>query len=640
MLQLLRGKKSGLFVKIALVLITIGFSFFGIESYFVSSTSTSVAKVGSTEITQDQFRDRFNQYRQRMQQMMGPAADATFFAKPEVKRQMLDQLVDEQVLLDANNKLGVTIPAARVRKEILEVPSFQNDGKFDPERYKMVLASQGMSPAGFEQRVRQDLGMRELPVQIASTALVTDADVDTYLRLQGQRRDVRYVKLDKPAAPRNADVSAADIEAYYKTHAADFMVPERIALDYVELDGPKLDVNLIPEDSVLKDRYEKEKARFVSNEQRLASHILIKVDGKGSPADQKQALAKAQDLEKQLKEGKDFATLAKQNSTDLGSKNTGGDLGWLDKGTTDEAFENALFALKKGEISEPVLSSEGYHIIDLRDVRPGKTRSFDEVKPELTKAFADSERERVYTEKAGKLTDLAYQDPSTLEPIAKDLGLTVQKTALFARQGASEGVAANPAIAKAAFSDGVLVQNNNSDPIELGPNHIAVVRIAEHKPATPIPLADVTDTVRGKIIAERIAKDAQAHAAALLVQLGNGQTLDQLAAAHKLKVEDQKGIGRDAATVDGALVKAAFSMPRPQHGKTSNQLVDLGGDSYALIQLDNVVDGEPSKLDAKTKQATRNALMQGAGAAVAREFIAALRKEAKITVSEGRLQDL
>jgi peptidyl-prolyl cis-trans isomerase D len=640
MLQLLRGKKSGLFVKIALVLITIGFSFFGIESYFVSNTNTSVAKVGSTEITQDQFRDRFNQYRQRMLQTMGPAADATFFAKPEVKRQMLDQIIDEQVLLDVNNKLGVTIPAARIRKEILEVPSFQNDGKFDSEQYKMVLSSQGMSPAGFEQRVRQDLGMRELPVQIASTALVTDAEVDTYLRLQDQRRDFRYVKLDKPAAPQNADISTADIEAYYKAHAADFMVPERVALDYIELDGSKLDVNLAPDDSALKDRYEKEKARFVSNEQRLASHILIKVDGKGNPADQKQALAKAQDIEKQLKEGKDFATLAKENSTDLGSKNTGGDLGWLDKGTTDEAFENALFALKKGELSAPVLSSEGYHIIELRDVRPGKTRSFDEVKPELTKAYADSERERVYAEKAGKLTDLAYQDPSTLEPAAKDLGLTVQKTALFARQGASEGVAANPAIAKAAFSDSVLVQNNNSDPIDLGPNHIAVVRIAEHKPATPIPLADVTDPVRGKIIAERIAKDAKAHAGALLAQLGNGQTLDQLAAAQKLKVEDQKGIGRDAATIDSALIKAAFSMPRPQHGNTSNQLVDLGGDSYALIQLDNVVDGDPSKLDAKTRQATRNTLMQGAGAAVAREFIAALRKETKITVSEDKLQDL
>ncbi len=472
MLQLLRGKKSGLFVKIALVLITIGFSFFGIESYFVSNTSTSVAKVGKTEISQDQFRDRFNQYRQRMQQMMGPAADATFFAKPEVKRQMLDQLVDEQVLLDANAQLGVVIPADRIRKEILAVPAFQNDGHFDAEQYKMVLSSQGMSPAGFEERVRQDLGMRELPVQIAATALVTDAEVDTYLRLHDQRRDFRFVKIDKPAAAKNAEISAADIETYYKAHAADFMVPERVALDYIELDGAKLDVDLKPDDSVLKDRYEKEKARFVTNEQRVASHILIKVDGKGTPDEQKAALAKAQEIEQQLKAGKDFATLAKQDSADLGSKNAGGDLGWLDKGTTDAAFEDALFALKKGEISAPVLSSEGYHIIELRDVRPGKTRSFDEVKPDLAKEYADTERERVYTEKAGKLTDLTYQDPSTLEPAAKDLGLHVQKTASVPAQGGSDGIAANPAVAKAAFSDSVLVQNNNSDPIDLGPNHI------------------------------------------------------------------------------------------------------------------------------------------------------------------------
>ncbi|GAA0720146.1 SurA N-terminal domain-containing protein [Dokdonella soli] len=639
MLQLLRGKKSDLFVKIALVLITIGFSFFGIESYFVANTSTSVAKVGDKEISQDQFRDRFNQYRQRMIQMMGGAADASFFERPEVKRQLLDQLVDEQVLLSANEKLGMVVPAERIRQEILAIPAFQNDGKFDPAQYKLVLSSQGMSPAGFEERVRQDLGLRELPMQVAATALVTDAEVDTYLRLKDQRRDFRYVKLDKPA-PENTEVGADEIDAYYKAHTAEFMVPERVAVDYIELDGAKLDVNLTPDDSVLKDRYEKEKARFVTNEQRLASHILVKVGGKGSADDQKRALAKAEDIEKQLKDGKDFATLAKQDSADLGSKNQGGDLGWLDKGTTDEAFETALFALKKGEVSAPVLTSEGYHIIDLRDVRPGKTRSFDEVKPELAKEFADSERERVYTEKAGKLTDLTYQDPSSLDAAAKELGLKVQKTALFPRQGGGEGVAANPAVAKAAFSDSVLVQNNNSDPIELGTNHIAVVRIAEHKPATPIPLDQVRDQVRGKLVAERVAKQAKTHADTLFAELGKGETLDQLATAQKLKVENQKGIGRDAANVDSALVKAVFAMPRPQQGKPGNQLVDLGGDNYALVQLDGVVDGDPSTLDAKTKQAARTTLTQGAGTAVTQEFIAALRKGTKIKISADKLQDL
>jgi len=637
MLQLLRGKKSDLIVKIALVLITIGFSFFGIESYFIANIDTSVAKVGDTKITQEEFRERFTQYRQRMLQMMGTAADPAFLDRPEIKQQVLDQLVDEKVLLAANDKLGVQVTPDRIRQEILGIPAFQSEGKFDADQYKALLASQGMSPAGFEQRVRDDLSVRELPQQVASTVLITNDEVDAYLRLKDQRRDFRYVKLDKPA-PQSTEVADADIEAYYKAHTADFMVPERVALEFIELDGSKLEVNLTPDDSVLKDRYEKEKARFVTNEQRLASHILIKVGGKGGPDDQKQALAKAEDIGKQLKDGKKFDELAKQNSDDLGSKNQGGDLGWLDKGTTDEAFETALFALQKGEISAPVLTGEGYHIIDLRDVRPGKTRTFDEVKPELAKQYADSEKERVYAEKAGKLTDLVYQDASSLEPAAKELGLKVEKTALFARTG-GDGIAANPGVAKAAFSDGVLVQNNNSDPIEIGPNHVVAVRIAEHKPSTPIPLDSVKDAVRGKILAERVGKEAKARADALFADLGKGQSLDQLAAADKLKIEEQKGIGRDAANVDSTLVRAVFAMPRPQQGKPGDQLVELGGDSYALVQLDNVVDGDPSKLDAKTKDAARNTLAQGTGSVVSREFVAALRKDTKIQKSPNRLEE-
>lgn len=638
MLQLLRGKKSGLFVKIALVLITIGFSFFGIESYFVSTTNTSVAKVGKAEISQDQFRDSLNRARQRMIQQTGGALDAAYFERPEVKHQILDQMIKEKLLLNANESLGVTVPATRLRDEIMAIPAFQVDGQFNQDQYRAALASQGMTPVGFEERVREEMSMRELPLQIGSTALVTDAQVDTYLRLKDQQRDFRYIKLDKPAA-QNTEVAADEIEAYYKAHSGDFMVPERVALDYLELDASKLDVNLTPDDATLKERYEKEKARFVSNEERLASHILIKVAGKGGPDEQKQALAKAEDIEKQLKDGKDFAALAKQDSADLGSKAQGGDLGWLDKGTTDEAFETALFALNKGEVSAPVLTSEGYHIIQLRDVRPGKTRSFEEVKPELAKQFAESERERVYSEKAGKLTDLTYQDPSSLDTAAKQLDLKVQKTALFARQGGAEGLAANPAVVKAAFSDAVLVQNNNSDPIDLGANHVVVVRIAEHKPSTPIPLDEVRDQVRGRIIAERVSKEAKAHADALFAELGKGETLDQLAAAQKLKVEEQKGIGRDAANVDSALVKAAFEMARPQD-KPGTRLVALGGDAYALVELVKVVDGDPSKLDAKTKEAARNTLAEGSGSEAVREFLAALRRDTKITVSESRMQEL
>ena len=636
MLQLLRGKKSSLFVKIILGVIVIGFSFFGIESYFVANTNTSVAKVGGAEISQQQFQDRFSQHVQRMVQMMGSAANASMFQTPEFKRRLLDQMIDEKVVLEASDKLGMTVPAKRIQDEILKVPAFQNDGNFDAEQYRQVLLTNGMSPQMFENRLRDDIGVRELPSQLAATATATDAEVDAYVRLRDQRRDFRYVKLDKPAAAADAEVAADEIDAYYKAHQADYMVPERVAVEYVELDAAKLDVEQKPDDAVLKDRYEKNKARYVSAEQRLASHILVKVGGKGGPDEQKAALAKAEELEKQLKDGKDFAALAKQDSADLGSKNQGGDLGWLDKGATEEAFESALFALNKGEVSKPVLGSEGYHIIELRDVRPGKTRTFEEVKPELEKEYAATERDRIYSEKAGRLTDVTYQNPSSLEPVAKELGLTVQKTGLFARIG-GDGIAANQAVVKAAFGDSVLVQNNNSDPVDLGPNHVVVVRIAEHKPATPKPLDEVRDTVKARILAERVQKQAKERADALFAELGKGKSLDDVAAG--LKVDEQKGVGREAANLDSRLVGGAFSMARPQDGKSVNKLVDLGGDSYALVQLTGVTDGVTTGLDAKTREAARNTLDESIGAEASRDFVASLRKATKISVSENRLSD-
>ncbi len=637
MLRLLRGKASRIFVQIVLVLVTIGFSFFGVESYFQSRINTSVATVNGVDISQEVFRERFGQYRQMMAQRLGEGVDLSILDQPQVKLGFLNQLIDEQAVVGANEALGIVVPAAAIRDEIARIPAFQNDGHFDPEQYKLALASIGKSPLSFEDEVRRNLAVRQLPLQLAASVIVTDADVDRYLRLHEQRRDFGFVKLDKPAQ-HDTEVTQQQIDDYFKEHQAEFMVPERVAIEYVELDAAKIPFDETPPDSVLQERYEKEKSRFVTAEQREASHILIKVGGKGSAEDQKAALAKAEDIEKQIKDGKDFATLAKQYSDDLGSKNQGGDLGWLDKGVTDEAFENALFALAKGQVSAPVLGSEGYHIIKLVDVRPGNTRSFAEVRTELLKEYQSSERDRLYSEKAGHLTDLAYQDPTSLDGVAKDLNLPIQKAGPFARVG-GEGVAANPAVVKAAFSDSVLVQKNNSDPVELGPNHIIVLRDAEHLAATPRPLAEVQGEVRARILTQRLSQQARAHADSLYAQFAQGKSLAELATANGLKVEDEKGIGRGAVNIDSAIVKAAFSMPRGEAGKPSHKLVELGGDSYALVELRDVTDGDPATLDATTRAAARNTLQQNLAATTTEEFITSLRSNAKIQRFENRLSD-
>ena len=630
----LHEKFSGPIAKGVLGIIGVIFGgFFGIP-YYNTITATFVAKVDGHNITQQDFRERYDAYRAQTQRMYGQQFDAQAFDTPQRKREVLDQMVNEELILDANDKLGAVVPAKQVFDEIASYPAFQVDGKFDKDQYRMLLAAQRKSPLQFEDSIRHDLALRQLIGQLSQGSIVTEADVNDYLRLRDQTRDFRLLKLDKPVG--DAKIADAEIDTYYKAHGDEFMTPEKVSLDYVELDAAKMQVADKIDDATLKQQYEDQKTHFVSPEQRLASHILIKVDKNADAAAQKAALEKAQAIATQAKSSKDFAALAKTDSEDLGSKAQSGDLGWLDKGVTDPAFETALFAMKKGEVSDPVKSDEGYHVIQLRDVRAEKVRSFDEVKGELAKKYFEGEREREYSDVSGKLTDAIYQDPTSLAPAAKTLGMTVQKTDLFARSGGT-GIAANPAVIKAAFSNSVLTEGNTSDPIELGPNHIVVMRLDQHEKSVPKPLDQVREDIRKRLSGQQVAKQAHERADALYARLGKGESLLKLADELKLKPEEQKGIGRNAANLDGKLVAEVFKLARPQDGKPVAAEIALANDAYALIALDAVTDGDPSKLDAKTREAARNQLRQGVGSEAVRGFIDSLRKNAKIEIKEDQM---
>jgi len=304
---------------------------------------------------------------------------------------------------------------------------------------------------------------------------------------------------------------------------------------------------------------------------------------------------------------------------------------------TDPAFESALFALNKGDVSDPVKTDEGYHIIQLRDVRPEKVRPFDEVKAELSKQYVDSERERLYSETSGKLIDAVYQDPTSLAAAAKDLGLPLQKSAPFTRAG-GEGIAANPAVVKAAFSNTVLTEGNASDPVELGPNHIVIVRVDQHEKSVAKPLDQVRDQISKKLTDKQIAAQAKEQAGVLYARLAKGETLEQIGGPLKLKVEQEKDIGRSAVNLDQVLVAEVFKLARPQEGKVSTAQVALANDAYALVALDAVKDADPAKLDAKSREAARNQLTQSIGEEAVRGYVDSLRKSAKIEIVEDRLQ--
>jgi peptidyl-prolyl cis-trans isomerase D len=637
MLQTLHDRFSGPITWIILGLITVIFGgFFGVQSYVNQHNDTFAARVDGQEISQQEFRERYNSYRQQFQRAYGAQFDAVAFDTPERRRELLDQMVNEQLVINANEKLGVAVPRGQVDDAIRSDPNFQVDGKFDPERARMLLAAVGKSATGYRQDVERGLAVRALPTQLAQVGGVTDAAINNYLRLRDQTRDFRFVKVEKPTGA-DIKIADADIDAYYKEHGDEFMTPEKVSLDYLEVDAAKVAVDSKPDDAALKQRYEEQKAKFLSAEQRQVSHILVKIDKNADAAAQKAALEKAQGIATEAKAGKDFGSLAKTSSDDLGSKSQGGDLGWIEKGVTDPAFEAALFAMKKGDISDPVKSDEGYHILQLRDVRAEKVRGFDEVKSDLAKQYVDSERERQYSDLANKLTDAIVQDPSSLAPASKSLGIPVQKTGLFARTGGGEGIGANPAVIKAAFSSSVLAEGNSSDAIELAPNHIVVIHVDKHETSVAKPIDEVRDSIRQKLLNQQIAKEATERVDALYGRLAKGESLDQVAASLKLKVEDQKNIGRNAANLDQRIVGEVFKLARPADGKPTVGKVALANEGYALIELTAITDGDPAKADAKTREAARNTLAQAYGQETVRGFIDSLRKSAKVEVAEDRL---
>jgi peptidyl-prolyl cis-trans isomerase D len=635
MLQSIRNKASGWFALVLISLVLFTMLFFGVGDYLTTQTDTYVAKVGDEEISQNTFRQRFEEWRQNMRQQMGESYNAEMFQQPAFKRQLLDQMVNEAVIRQANERLDLVVPVSRLRAEIMSAPVFQINGRFDEQAYRNFLEARAQTPAGFDRQLSDSFAVQLLPAAVQSSALVTDQEVDAYLRLSEQLRDFSFVRVGSPADAVDDEISQDELQSFYDANSAEFMTPESVTVEYVELDAATMPSVGEPSEGDLRDRYETEKNRFGTAERRLVSHILVRTQGDDADA-QKAALDKANALAARAREdGADFSALAKEASDDLGTKELGGDLGWVERGLTDPVFEDALFAMEATGISDPVRSDEGYHVIQLREITPASQKSFEEVREELATEYTRSENERLYAERSGELIDLIYKEPGSLAPAAEALGLEIRTAGPFTRES-GEGLFANPALREAAFSDMVLVEGNISDPVELDESHMVALRLTDHAKSEPRPLADVSEDIRTRIVAERRAEALKAHAEALFARVQGGETLTALATELGVEVETADATGRMAATPERALVDAAFSMQRPVDAPT-HQLVDLGS-TYAIAELRSVKDGDPATVEAARKDQVRSELEQSYASAEAQALIASLRARSEITIAENRLQ--
>ncbi len=655
MLQKLRDKTSGWIVTVIMGLLMIPFLFVIDNSYLGGVGAQNVAKVSAPpswwraapswwpmsflwnhhEISVEDFRARFEQARMAARDQQGDNFDPRQFETTENKLAVLDQLIDEQVVRLAAEDAHIVIGDTAVRDYITAIPAFQKDGKFDPDLYRMTLAQGNppRTPDMFDQLVRTSLQQSIIPTALAQSGFTTKGEAERLLKLLGETRDVEFAMLPPPAAD-TAAVSDAEVDQWYKSHPKDFLQPETVAIEFVELNAATLPAATAADEVTLRHRYDEEKARFVTADQRLASHILISAGS--DAASQQAAEAKASKLAAEAKQGADFAALAKANSEDPGSKDAGGDLGWVEKGVMVKPFEDALFAMKAGDVVGPVKTEFGYHVLKLREIKGGEGRSFEEVRDQLAAEQLQADTEKSFSEFSGRLVDLVYKNPTALEPAAKEVGLPVQTLGPFTRATAS-GIATNPAVLKAAFSDNLVEDGTVSDPIEIAPNHSVMIRVTSHTPEQATPLVQAKDSVIAAVRAHRAMEASKKAADALLAKLNAGQTLQALATAEQLQLAPIPGLPRTAPMPTAAANRAVFTAPAPVGDKPSYGKVALEDGRYAVFAVTKVTPGNVAEVPEQQQTMLKQQLSQIDGAAAAKAYVDGMRKRYKVQVQESQL---
>lgn len=635
MLQVFREKFSGWVLLLIVGVLLVPFALFGINNYFQAEVDNFVAKVNDAEIAPQQLQERLDQQRQQMRQMMGADAALDFLQTPDNKRRILDSLVDDELRFQDAKASGIEVPAAKLQEQILAIDAFKPNGSFDPEAYRSVLARMSMTPQVFEERMARDLVAREIVSRIGGSSFVTDAEVDAYIKLYNQTRTYSSVRLRAADEVLAAAPSDAEIKQEFDAHQTEYQTPELVTAEYIEINGAELKVEPLA-DADLQKRYDEQKDRYVVPEQRLVSHILVEVASGADAAAQKAGLEKAEKLLAEVKGGKDFAEVAKTSSDDLGSKQQGGDLGWLERGANDPAFDEALFKLEAGQISDPVLGTNGYHLIQLREMRAERRRELAEVKAELITEYESEERDRLYSDLAGRLVDEVHADPQSLQGPASKLSLEVKRSEPFSRAGGT-GVAANPDVLKEAFSELVLERGLTSDLIDLGKNHVVVIRTVDRKLPEPRALEAVRGEIELKLKTAAQHKQLETRAKELEARLTSGMTLAALATELGKTAETAEAVVRTAGNQDGALLEQVFKLPRPGQSPVRKS-IRLSDDDYALVELTAVVDGDAKTADQAARDAAKTQLQNQWSEAEARAYVDALRKQAKIKIVEDRLQ--
>ncbi|MCF7987775.1 MAG: SurA N-terminal domain-containing protein [Methylovulum sp.] len=620
MLTTIREKSQGAFAWGILITICVPFALWGINNYMDNGQEAPVASVGDKDFFQ---RDINKAYEQYSQSLRGLGIDEQI-----LKAQALQKLIKDEVLLQYVNANGLTVTDDNIRSFIQTLEYFQTDGNFDEKKYKALLSSQRLSSSEFISRIKNALVMEQFQHSIMDSAIATPFDIESFFKIQNQQRDIEYVTLPlkSPAEPLKEE----EITAYYQQHQDLYQSPEQVSIDYLELSLADIANKITVTEDKLKAFYEEQKDQYTTPERRKISHILFTINDK-TPANI--ALEKAQKA-KQALVTKNFAALASEVSDDKMTAKTGGDLGLFTAGVMEKAFEDAAKTLQQGDVSEPVKSSFGYHLIKVTELVAGKTKPFDVVKDEVTKAYQKSQADNGFYEAGEKLAELSYQNPDNLQVAADALSISIKKSALF-NKDKGDGITSEDKVRSAAFSEEVL-QGNNSAPIELGTDRLIVLRMQEHKPAAPLELNLVKKAIQATLLSEKAKLIAVEKAKEIKSRLQSGEKLQALAAENKLEIKALKAVMRRNTEIPSQVLEALFKAAKPVADKSSIFSMTLPSGEPVVVSINKVTEGVMTDSDKKQMELAKKNIANAFGQAEFNAVLSSLEADADISVKESR----
>lgn len=629
MLQSIRDRIQGLVAGVIILFLCMTFGIWGIEKYLNSGKTVVVAKVNGHDIELPTFQTTYQRLRQRAQAELGDNFDPKVWGEQATKVKALDYLIEEQLLLQAAEDARLKVSDAQVAANVTQSPTFQVDGKFSKERYSQIVNALGFNELGFEQQARKDISVQQLRAGVAMSSFVTDAEAQRLQQLRAQTRDVGYATVSLEKFKDGITLTQAEIEEYFKAHQEQYRTNEKLALEYVLLSLDSIIGEVKVADAALQTYYDAHQAQYTVEEQRSANHILVQVKKDATPEETEAARKKASDLRESIVNGKKFEDVAKESSDDVGSKAEGGETGLFGRGVMAPEFEQAVFALKPGELSEPVKTEFGYHIIRVKEIKPGGLRPLSEARADVEAAYRKEQAEATYYERAEQFSNTVYEHPDSLAAAADALGLKVEKTELLTREDLAAKF--SPAVVDAAFEPEVLTDGLSSPPVEVSDTKVVAIKLLQHEASRLRTLDEVRDDVVKALTLERAHDAATKRGAELVERLQKGEDLNSLMASEGLSWHTAKNIDRNGGDVSRAVARAAFKVTTPKPGEFAYAGIPVGTGDYAIIQVANVVTPPLEKLP--TEQLTELKRQAGQTRTLLswHEFVDALKSHAKIT---------